>query len=148
MDTARAHGTAEQPEGGGGDSATSRTQRAFPVGSNDFVNNCYLEGLLGVRRGRGLLLRWMRRHEVSLFLGRTKPIIYAWKPGREHTMKDLLPALKGRRELRTQNCRLYPQSHEGNEDQRVEQKGLALRCVMESMCIAMRSIGLSSQMQR
>jgi hypothetical protein len=35
-------GTAGQPEGGGGDSATSRTQRAFPVGSNDFVNNCYL----------------------------------------------------------------------------------------------------------
>jgi len=42
MGTARAHGTAEQPEGGGGDSATSRTQRAFLVGSNDFVNNCYL----------------------------------------------------------------------------------------------------------
>jgi hypothetical protein len=36
-------GTAGQPdEGGGGDSATSRTQRAFPVGSNDFVNNYYL----------------------------------------------------------------------------------------------------------
>ncbi|KAG0551884.1 hypothetical protein BDA96_01G461600 [Sorghum bicolor] len=35
--------TAGQPdEGGCGDSATSHTQCAFPVGSNGFVNNYYL----------------------------------------------------------------------------------------------------------
>ncbi|XP_021320337.1 uncharacterized protein LOC110436929 isoform X2 [Sorghum bicolor] len=34
------------------------------------------------------------------------------------------------------------------EDQRVEQRELALRCIMESMCIAMYITELSNKMQR
>ncbi|OQU79939.1 hypothetical protein SORBI_3007G048101 [Sorghum bicolor] len=36
----------------------------------------------------------------------------------------------------------------GKEDQRVEQRELALRCIMESMCIAMYITKLSNKMQR
>nr|ACG23966.1 ubiquitin-conjugating enzyme E2 variant 1 [Zea mays] len=59
--------------------------------------------------------------EPSLF-----PMLGKWE--REHTMEDILTSLK--REMSTpQNRRLY-QPHEGNEDQRVEQKGVSLRCVI------------------
>ncbi|KAL5217416.1 hypothetical protein ABZP36_018100 [Zizania latifolia] len=59
--------------------------------------------------------------EPSLF-----PMLGNWQ--REHTMQDILISLK--KEMSApQNRRLY-QPHDGNEDQRVEQKGLALRCVI------------------
>ncbi|KAG1334857.1 ubiquitin-conjugating enzyme E2 variant 1D [Cocos nucifera] len=57
--------------------------------------------------------------EPSLF-----PMLANWQ--REHTMEDILVNLK--KEMSSaQNRKLY-QPPEGNDDQRMEQKGLVLRC--------------------
>ncbi|RLN16988.1 ubiquitin-conjugating enzyme E2 variant 1D-like [Panicum miliaceum] len=59
--------------------------------------------------------------EPSLF-----PMLGNWQ--REHTMEDILTSLK--REMSTPQNRRLHQPQEGNEDQRVEQKGLSHRCVI------------------
>ncbi|KAG2546446.1 hypothetical protein PVAP13_9KG033653, partial [Panicum virgatum] len=59
--------------------------------------------------------------EPSLF-----PMLGNWQ--REHTMEDILTSLK--REMSTPQNRRLHQPQEGNEDQRVEQKGLPHRCVI------------------
>lgn len=59
--------------------------------------------------------------EPSLF-----PMLGNWQ--REHTMEDILTSLK--REMSTPQNRRLHQPQEGNEDQRVEQKGLPHRCAI------------------
>ncbi|BAF12977.1 ubiquitin-conjugating enzyme E2 variant 1D [Oryza sativa Japonica Group] len=59
--------------------------------------------------------------EPSLF-----PMLGNWQ--REHTMQDILIGLK--KEMSAPQNRRLHQPHDGNEDQRVEQKGLSLRCVI------------------
>ncbi|KAK1644629.1 hypothetical protein QYE76_062434 [Lolium multiflorum] len=53
------------------------------------------------------------------------PMLGNWQ--REHTMEDILISLK--KEMSTPQNRRLHQPHEGNDDQRVDQKGVA-RCVI------------------
>ncbi|XP_020103843.1 ubiquitin-conjugating enzyme E2 variant 1D-like isoform X2 [Ananas comosus] len=55
------------------------------------------------------------------------PMLANWQ--REYTMEDILTSLK--KEMASpQNRKLYQPTTEGNEEQRVEQKGLMLRCAI------------------
>lgn len=64
--------------------------------------------------------------ETGMVDPRRFPMLGNWK--REHTMEDILISLK--KEMSTPQNRRLHQPHEGNDDQRVEQKGLAARCVV------------------
>ncbi|EMS57094.1 Ubiquitin-conjugating enzyme E2 variant 1A [Triticum urartu] len=66
--------------------------------------------------------------ETGMVDPRRFPMLGNWK--REHTMEDILISLK--KEMSTPQNRRLHQPHEGNDDQRVEQKGLAARCVVIS----------------
>ncbi|RCV41227.1 hypothetical protein SEVIR_9G117400v4 [Setaria viridis] len=64
--------------------------------------------------------------ETGLVDPRLFPMLGNWQ--REHTMEDILTSLK--REMSTPQNRRLHQPQEGNEDQRVEQKGLSVKCVI------------------
>ncbi|XP_044367400.1 uncharacterized protein [Triticum aestivum] len=64
--------------------------------------------------------------ETGMVDPRRFPMLGNWK--REHTMEDILISLK--KEMSTPQNRRLHQPHEGTDDQRVEQKGLAARCVV------------------